>query len=718
MTDIFRLLSRSTKLRRHASTSSQNENRIPSAGTPTHPQILAEADSQPADEGSLQRGTKRKRKPSSIHLEDNGEGPNFFAGTHVARDSIKQKPSSDLIANRSLGTTQDETVEDGQALPIGERKKLLKAHKLKVTLMNSTTQVSKGHKAKKSTRVQRMRASPSQAFIAIFPDPLLSFKELRSNFGVSRRLVQNIQEQGYSVPTEVQLGSLPILLGNDTKIGLATTVPSTFSARSHVDLLTIAPTGSGKTLAFLIPVIQRLLQYRYSESLRDFEAEEGRNQVKALIIAPTHELVDQIANEARKLAFGTGVKVTTMKKGMRVSQTVQEESDDKTGAHSAVKSDILVSTPLILLNSITQPDSDSDPQPLPSVQFLVLDEADVLLDQLFREQTLGIWTACTNPMLRVSLWSATIGASIEDLTRKTIIKRLENLGIKHSSGQLIRLIAGLKDSALPSVSHKLVYAASEAGKLLAIRQLLHPSATSDSHIAALRPPFIVFTQTIERATALHAELLYDIPVEAGGSSRIAVLHSSLSENTRSNIMAGFRKGEIWIIITTDLLARGIDFRGMNGIVNYDIPNTAAGYVHRAGRTGRAGRQGGIAVTLYTKEDIPYVKNVANVIAASEKVMGKQKTDSGVQKWLLDALPKVSKKNKQELKKKGVESRRSAAQGSASKDGRTSRISTKSGFDRRMLNNRKGAIASNRRRLPEDMRGTQDSSSDDEWQGLD
>lgn len=388
-----------------------------------------------------------------------------------------------------------------------------------------------------------------------------------------------------------------------------------------------------------------------------------------------------------------------------------------------VKTDIVVSTPLLLLHAISAKQSGA--APLPDVRFLILDEADVLLDPLFREQTFDIWTACTNASLRTSLWSATIGSSIESLAQTFILDRRRNLGLTSSStsqNYIIRLVVGLKDSAIPNVAHRLVYAASEDGKLLALRQFLHPSGAPAADAPSLQPPFLVFMQTIPRAIALHSELLYDIPLEAGGSSRIAVLHSDLSDTARSNIMAGFRKGEIWILITTDLLSRGVDFRGMNGVVNYDIPNTGASYIHRVGRTGRQGRVGGVAVTLYMKEDIPYVKNVANVIAASERAKEKDvvagNDGEGVQKWLLDALPNVSKKTKREMKRKGVESRRTTTEASGSKGSRKMRISTKSGYDRRLENKKKGAVDGSRKRLAREEEEEGSGQEDEEWNGID
>ena len=131
-------------------------------------------------------------------------------------------------------------------------------------------------------------------------------------------------------------------------------------------------------------------------------------------------------------------------------------------------------------------------------------------------------------------------------------------------------------------------------------------------------------------------------------------------------------------------------------------NTSASYVHRAGRTGRQGREGGVAITLYTKEDIPYVKNVANVIAASARANGAKNLGGGefgvesVQPWLLDSLPDVSKQMKKELKKKGIESRRAYPERGHS-DIKKMRISTKSGYDRRKVNRRKGAVMGSRQR---------------------
>ena len=723
--DMFKLLTRSSKIQKSNPGSKQSSSHhIPSNGISDHlPQDFKNDDIFPSNKQARSRGTKRKR---------NGWEEKHDDGIIEQLDTSKEAASSIFLEDE---TTDNQNGAGDEVLNVHaaqstnvvnpkERWITLKKHKLKVTILGVVSWPQNDHHNKlmrSDTAVVGKIAHPQ-----ISPQPLTSFTQLRSKYGISKRLAANLDAQGYRVPTEVQMGSLPLLLGTDEDRGLN----ARWNEKSELDLLTIAPTGSGKTLAFMIHVLHGLLEKRQAE--REAKAGQSPEQrVQALIIAPTHELADQIVNEGRKLASGTGVKISGVRKGMRLhphlvgskdSETLDTTKDD-TFRHTnefLVKADILVSTPLLFLHAISA--NQSSAGRLPEIRFLVLDEADVLLDPLFREQTLGIWAACTNASLQTSLWSATIGSSIESLAQAFILDRRRNLARLSTTLQhhIVRLIVGLKDSAVPNVTHRLVYTASEQGKLLALRQLLHPSGVPAADGLSLQPPFLVFTQTVSRAIALHSELLYDIPLEAGGSSRIAVLHSELSDTARSNVMAEFRKGEIWLIITTDLLSRGVDFRGLNGVVNYDIPNTGASYVHRAGRTGRQGREGGVVVTLYTKEDIPYVKNVANVIAASERAREKHvvadKHGEGVQKWLLDALPNVSKKTRKEMKTKGVEGRRVTTEAAGGKAARKMRISTKSGYERRMENKRKGAVDGSRKRLlrEEENGGLQD----EEWEGFD
>ncbi|KAL2060093.1 hypothetical protein VTL71DRAFT_9915 [Oculimacula yallundae] len=709
--DILKLLSRSTKQPHKSSSGNNASAKLPSAGISANPQLYHDAipDS---------RGKKRKRGGERFEeqaiLNDEEEDVDFFAPKSTAPRAKKIAPAEHAPKATSKAKLLDQD----------ECRQILKSHRLKITLLPSGEAPEK--KIKKSKKDKGSKKPAKEETRQLYPQPLVAFGDLKGTYDISGRMAENLVQQGYKIPTEVQMASLPLLLRPE--IALA----DSEVGEADVDLLAVAPTGSGKTLAFLIPIVDKIIQRRRGKE------DKAEHELEAIVVAPTKELASQIVNEAKKLSLGTGVKVVGMRKGMRIvegstkvdessSEDEDEEDTEKKSSQPISKGDILITTPGLLLSTLST-GNPTQHAPLPSIRTLVLDEADVLLDPLFREQTLGIWNSCTNPSLRVTLWSATMGSNIESLAHTTITSRRTLLSLP--STPILRLVVGLKDSAIPNITHHLTYAATEPGKLLALRQLLHPVSSSSANTPILRPPFLVFTQTIPRAIALHSELLYDIPASAGGSTRIAVLHSSLSDTIRSQIMTRFRSGEIWILITTDILSRGVDFRGVNGVVNYDVPNSAASYIHRVGRTGRGGREGGVAVTFYTKEDIPYVRDVANVIAASEKQAGKPAGENGgMQKWLLDVLPKVKKEDKRKLKLHGVEARRGGLlPGKDDEKGGKGKgkmqISTKSGYERKLENNRKGAIQGSRRRAQleavegEAEKADEKMADDGEWGGID
>ncbi|KAA8896768.1 P-loop containing nucleoside triphosphate hydrolase protein [Sphaerosporella brunnea] len=688
MTDVFRLLTRSTTFSRNTQKPS------PAVAAPP-----AAAASQPTLSKSQK---KRKRKAASGASRDDaatgapisvpkeldffGMGPKKVAEVtegpakkrkrrHVDGSDDEEVSSDDGASSGSEdeGDANDEEEEETVVLPTPEEiKSTLRTNKLKFTLLAAPhpepAPAPAEKKKKKSLKKQAVEEAPkkkSKKPELLIP-PLTDFTQLRSaahGYALSKRVYANILAQGYASPTEVQMGALPVLMKQDLFIdGVPEGAP--------VDLLTCAPTGSGKTLAYVVPLINRLLR-----SQKESGAKKG---IKAVILAPTKELVGQIVNEVKKLVKGTGIKVSQFKKGHRpVSSADILPEDNK---EPCIKSDIVVSTPLLLKHAIEAAGESA----MTGIQGLILDEADVLLDKLFREQTMGIWEALRDRAqrsLRTSLWSATMPSATEELTTKTLLSTPAN------PPHVVRFVVGIKDTSLPTVKQTLTYTATERGKLLALRQLFTTS---------LRPPILIFMQSIPRAQALFNEIQYDLPTPG----RIAVLHSELTDTTREETMTRFRLGEVWILITTDLLSRGMDFRGVRMVINYDIPTSVASYIHRVGRTGRAKTEGGEAMTYYTKEDIQYVKGIANVIAASTSKNG----ESTVQKWLLDSLPKTSKKDKKKLKLHGVEAR----QGKDAKH----RISTKSGFQRQVEDRRRGAKeASKRRKNEADESGSEDGDDD-------
>lgn len=771
--DVLRTLTRGiTNGPRYRSHKRLAEVELPSAGSRPNPQLFND-DVRPQ---------KRPKPDLAGPATEASVEPEPQAGDEDDIDIFSSRRPGEQRATTSDRRAARETkLSTAGLLSDEECRQILRSHRLKISVL-ANHRVDK-HARKKSDN-SSVDGSKNKKKARLSPQPLTSFSQLRDVYRMSPRLCDNLASLGYQLPTEVQMGSLPLLLRPDIALSKSASEGEQIDTENGVDFLAVAPTGSGKTLSFLIPAMDAIIRRRAENR------EQKDHRLEVVVVVPTRELGAQMVGEAKRLAHGTGVRVVAMRKGMNVvpkdgpageilhdygmddesgseseEDDESEDGDDRSSSgddnddqremshkkrpdaagvrtsQTVTKADILITTPLMLLHSLAI--SRTSRVPLSSVRLLVLDEADVLLDPLFRDQTLAIWASCTNPSLRVTLWSATMGASIESL----VVSRLSQDSAAGSPGQvtkrtrapLIRLVVGLKDTAVPNVSHRLIYAGTEAGKLLAIRQLLHPTgATSSSSDkgtrtspGSLRPPFLVFTQTIARAASLADELRYDLPLSTPSDPdrppqpRVAALHAGLSPARRAKVVARFRRGEVWVLVTTDVLARGIDFRGVNGVVNYDVPQSAAAYVHRAGRTGRAGRKGGVCVTLYTEDDIPYVRQVVNVIKASEEQAAGTSTAAGeagsaVQQWMLDALPKVSKEDRKRLRKHGVESRNA---------GSGARITTKSAWERRRENNRRAAVEASKRRK-ERLRerekqeverragqGSADVVDDGEWSGF-
>jgi len=149
------------------------------------------------------------------------------------------------------------------------------------------------------------------------------------------------------------------------------------------------------------------------------------------------------------------------------------------------------------------------------------------------------------------------------------------------------------------VKQEIVYCGREDAKLVTLRQFLKEG---------FEPPLLCFVQSKNRAHELYKELIFD-------GVNVNVIHGDKTKIERDEIIKQFRTGEIWVLVCTDLMARGIDFKAVNTVINFDFPTSLVSYIHRVGRTGRAGKEGR-AITYFTDEDTPYVKLIANLMKKS------------------------------------------------------------------------------------------------------
>jgi ATP-dependent RNA helicase DDX52/ROK1 len=227
---------------------------------------------------------------------------------------------------------------------------------------------------------------------------------------------------------------------------------------------------------------------------------------------------------------------------------------------------------------------------LDAMRHLILDEADKLLDMGFAPQIDEILTYCpksSETPYQTLMFSATMPPAVTELANSILAAPL-------------RVSIGDVNAAAPDVEQKLLFITHEDGKLFSFRQMLQDGA--------VKPPTLIFVQSKDRAKDLFSELVYDgIFVDA--------IHADRTKLQRDNTIKAFRAGKIWMLICTDLMARGVDFKGVQTVINYDFPQSASTYIHRIGRTGRAGRSGK-AITFFTIQDFEALRGIVGVMRQS------------------------------------------------------------------------------------------------------
>ncbi|XP_063624425.1 DEAD box protein 52 homolog [Cydia splendana] len=332
-------------------------------------------------------------------------------------------------------------------------------------------------------------------------------------------------------------------------------------------ILACAPTGSGKTCAFLLPILHTL------------GASQGGP--RALVLCPTRELAHQIYREALRLSEGTELRCSVVR-NMKESKVKEREATIR-------RSDIVISTPNRLCYLLNR---DNVNISLDKVRWLIIDEADKLFEGSadeqsdFRQQMEQILAACGGKQRRIAMFSATHTPAVAKWCR-------------HHMRGLVNVTVGQRNAATNLVDQELLYCGNENGKLVAFRQLVQQG---------LKPPVLVFVQSKDRAKQLFKELIYD-------GINVDVIHADRTQAQRDNVVRSFRVGRVWVLICTELMGRGIDFRGVNLVINYDFPPSAIAYIHRIGRAGRAGQKGR-AITFFTQDDVANLRSIASVMKQS------------------------------------------------------------------------------------------------------
>ena len=324
------------------------------------------------------------------------------------------------------------------------------------------------------------------------------------------------------------------------------------------DIIGIAQTGTGKTAAFALPILNRLV----SEPKRP-----ERKTCRVLVLSPTRELSGQILDSFR--AYGRHLRLQTALAigGVPMGRQVRDLMNGL---------DILVATPGRLLDLVQQ-----NALKLSGVEVLVLDEADRMLDMGFIHDIRKI-VAKTPSQRQTLMFSATMPKEIAELAAH-MLKNPQKVAVTPEATTVDR------------VDQRVIYL-DQAAKPAMLADVLRTETVNRA---------LVFTRTKHGA---------DKVVRALNKSGIAAeaIHGNKSQNQRERVLAAFREGKIRTLVATDIAARGIDVEGISHVINYDLPNIPESYVHRIGRTARAGADG-IAISFCSRDEAPFLRDIERTI---------------------------------------------------------------------------------------------------------
>ncbi len=350
----------------------------------------------------------------------------------------------------------------------------------------------------------------------------------------------------------------PALINNLQALGYSVPTPIQQQAIPLLcagrDLLGLAQTGTGKTASFVLPMLQRLFSKPQPKA---------GNKPCALILAPTRELAIQIGNSIGEYGAGLERRHAVIYGGVGINPQIQALQRGP---------DMVVATPGRLLDLV-----DQGYLHLNEIKYLVLDEADRLLDMGFLPHVRRILGML--PRKRQSMmFSATMPKELESLVREMLI---EPAKVQVTPTQL----------TVTRIRQEVIHL-DTASKLAVLKHLLRQDEVRSA---------IVFTRTKHRANRVANAL------EADGIGAEAI-HGNKSQSARQRALARFKDGEVWVLVATDIAARGLDIDGVTHVFNFELPNEPESYVHRIGRTARAGATG-IAIALCDDTERSYLKSI-------------------------------------------------------------------------------------------------------------
>jgi superfamily II DNA/RNA helicase len=374
-----------------------------------------------------------------------------------------------------------------------------------------------------------------------------------SNLSLAEPLARAVAEMGYEQMTPIQAQAIPVVL-------------------TGKDVMGAAQTGTGKTAAFSLPLLQRLLKHENTST------SPARHPVRALVLLPTRELADQVAQQIKLYAKHTNLRSTVVFGGIDMKPQTLEL---KKGV------EVLVATPGRLLDHI-----EAKNAVLNQVEYVVLDEADRMLDIGFLPDLQRILSYL--PKQRTTLlFSATFSPEI---------KRLANSYLNDPV-----TIEVARPNATASTVEQHFYSVTDDDKRRAVRQIVRQRGLSQA---------FVFVNSKLGCARLARSLERD-------GLRTTALHGDKSQDERLKALAAFKAGEVDLLVATDVAARGLDIKDVPAVFNFDVPFNPEDYVHRIGRTGRAGASG-LAVTLVSNSD-------GRLVADLEKLL-KKKIDLEALEW--------------------------------------------------------------------------------------